>query len=116
MTKVELAAELSKHMLAWNHKRLNLIADGDNKKLNTCKKKQSEHIVTMIFEIIEAAMMREEKVCIKGFGTFNTRSHSRKNYRNPITGEPFSKGPGIRPWFKWSKTMRGKVGRIKINE
>lgn len=50
-------------------------------------KKEIYEIVSEIFEIIEEALQKGEKVQISGFGTFLVKFRKGKVGRNPKTGE-----------------------------
>ena len=47
-----------------------------------------EKIVETIFEEITAAMVRGDRVELRGFGTFGVKHRMPKKARNPGTGEP----------------------------
>ena len=50
-------------------------------------KKESSHIVELIFELMRSALEHGEKVKISGFGNFNIRAKNIRRGRNPQTGD-----------------------------
>jgi integration host factor subunit alpha len=51
-------------------------------------KKESTHIVDLIFEIMKNKLEAGEKVKISGLGIFNVKEKAVRRGRNPHTGEP----------------------------
>lgn len=76
-------------------------------------RKQVEVIVNTVLDSIKDALSREDKVEIRGFGSFRIRYRRAKEGRNPKTGETVSVPPKKVPFFKAGKEMREMVdGRI----
>ena len=50
-------------------------------------KKDSEHVVNMVFRCIIEALATGDKVELRGFGSFRTRERHSRIGRNPKTGE-----------------------------
>lgn len=70
------------------------------------QKKDSEMIVNLIFDSMKEALMRGEKIEIRGFGSFRIKRRAAKEGRNPKTGE-IVKIPEKRiPFFKVGKELR----------
>jgi integration host factor subunit beta len=72
-------------------------------------RKQVEVVVNTVLEGIKDALSREDKVEIRGFGSFRVRHRRAKEGRNPKTGESVSVPPKKVPFFKAGKEMREKV-------
>ena len=72
-------------------------------------RKQVEVIVNTVLEGIKDALSREDKVEIRGFGSFRVRHRRAKEGRNPKTGETVSVPPKKVPFFKAGKEMREMV-------
>ena len=89
MTKAELVTEVAK-------------ATGLNKKA-------SGAAVGAIFEAIESALAKGEKVQIIGFGTFEKRNRAAKIGRNPSTGEQIKIPATNVPAFKAGKGFKELV-------
>lgn len=76
-------------------------------------RKQVEIIVNTVLDSIKDALSREDKVEIRGFGSFRVRYRRAKEGRNPKTGETVSVPPKKVPFFKAGKEMREMVdGKI----
>jgi len=72
-------------------------------------RKQVEVIVNTVLDGIKDALSREDKVEIRGFGSFRIRHRRAKEGRNPKTGETVSVPPKKVPFFKAGKEMRDMV-------
>jgi len=76
-------------------------------------RKQVEVVVNTVLEGIKDALSREDKVEIRGFGSFRVRHRRAKEGRNPKTGAAVSVPPKKVPFFKAGKEMREMVdGKI----
>jgi len=76
-------------------------------------RKQVEVVVNTVLDGIKDALSREDKVEIRGFGSFRVRHRRAKEGRNPKTGETVSVPPKKVPFFKAGKEMRELVdGKI----
>jgi DNA-binding protein HU-beta len=62
-------------------------------------KKDAEKAVNAVFQSIEEALAKGEKVQLVGFGTFETKERAARVGRNPRTGDeiaiPATKVPGF---------------------
>jgi integration host factor subunit beta len=72
-------------------------------------RKQVEVVVNIVLDGIKDALSREDKVEIRGFGSFRIRHRRAKEGRNPKTGETVSVPPKKVPFFKAGKEMRELV-------
>ena len=75
-------------------------------------KKSAEAVVTTVFDMIFEAMRRDERVEIRGFGSFTTRSYGAYTGRNPKTGAPVEVPPKRLPYFKVGKDLRERVASV----
>jgi integration host factor subunit beta len=76
-------------------------------------RKQVEVIVNTVLDGIKDALSSEDKVEIRGFGSFRVRHRRAKEGRNPKTGDTVSVPPKKVPFFKAGKEMREMVdGKI----
>ena len=71
MTKAELAARVADKVCLTN--------------------RQAEAIINILFTCITEALREGDKVELRGFGSFRTRSRNARQGRNPRTGEDFRK-------------------------
>jgi integration host factor subunit beta len=72
--------------------------------------KDTEKAVNTILDEIAAALVRIDRVELRGFGTFTVRTWgSRPLGRNPKTGAPVSIPETRHPSFKTGKEMRDRL-------
>ena len=69
------------------------------------RNKAMEVVDTLTEEIIEA-LIRGEKVELRGFGSFRVRQRGPRTGRNPKTGESVEVPPKRIPYFKPGKLIR----------
>ena len=72
-------------------------------------RKESETIVETIFENIIQALQKNEKIEIRGFGSFRTRERRGRVGRNPKTGVKVEVPAKRIPYFKPSKELKEYV-------
>ena len=74
-------------------------------------KKDAEKAVNAIFQSIEDALAKGDKVQLVGFGSFETKERAARIGRNPRTGQeikiPATKVPG----FKAGKALKESVAK-----
>ena len=69
-------------------------------------RKESEAVVETIFESIISALQANDKIEIRGFGSFRTRERRGRTGRNPKTGAKVEVPPKKIPYFKPSKELK----------
>ena len=74
-------------------------------------KKQTEAIVNVLFTCITEALREGDKVELRGFGSFRTRSRNAREGRNPKTGDTVQIPSKKVPFFKAGKELREVVDR-----
>ena len=72
-------------------------------------KGRAELLVHVIFDALEAALKRGERVEIRGFGSFELRSYRGYDGRNPRTGSAVEVRPKRLPFFKVGKELKERV-------
>jgi integration host factor subunit beta len=72
-------------------------------------KKQVEFIVNNVFTSIKSALVNDEKVEIRGFGSFKVRKKPSKQVRNPKTGERMMIGESSVPCFRPGKEIKEEL-------
>jgi len=77
-------------------------------------KGRAELLVHVIFDALEAALKRGERIEIRGFGSFELRDYRGYDGRNPRTGSAVSVRPKRLPFFKVGKELKERVndGRL----
>lgn len=66
----------------------------------------SDTAVTAVFERITEALVRGERVELRGLGTFEVRHRAAHAGRNPKTGAPVQVPPRKVPFFRMGKELR----------
>ena len=72
-------------------------------------KKQAEAIVDLVFESMINAMKAQERIEIRGFGSFVVKDYKPYVGRNPKTGEKVEVRAKKLPFFKVGKEMKERV-------
>jgi integration host factor subunit beta len=68
-----------------------------------------ENVVNAILGEISAALMRGDRVELRGFGAFSVKSRASRIGRNPRTGEQVEVEEKHVPFFKTGKEMRQRL-------
>ena len=71
--------------------------------------KQAEVVVNLIFDMMSDALKKDERIEIRGFGSFVNRSYGAYQGRNPKTGQVVPVPPKRVPFFKVGKELKEKV-------
>jgi integration host factor subunit beta len=72
-------------------------------------KGKAELLVDTIFECLEQALRRGERIEIRGFGSFEIRSYKAYQGRNPKTGVQVPVREKRLPFFKVGKELKERV-------
>lgn len=73
-------------------------------------RKRAEFIVDHIFDLMTAAMVRGERIELRGFGAFQVKTYAAYTGRNPKTGQKIDVAAKKLPVFKTGKDLKGRVG------
>jgi integration host factor subunit beta len=71
--------------------------------------KQAEIVVNMVFDMMSDALKRDDRIEIRGFGSFVNRSYGSYQGRNPKTGQVVQVPPKRVPFFKVGKELKEMV-------
>jgi len=71
--------------------------------------KKAEEVVNTVFGEIEAALIRGERVEIRGLGSFKVKKYGGYQGRNPKTGEMIKVSSKKLPFFKVGKELKERV-------
>ena len=74
-------------------------------------KKDAEAAVTATIDAITEALVREEKVQLVGFGSFEIKSRAERVGRNPKTKESIEIPASVVPVFKAGKALKDAVAK-----
>jgi integration host factor subunit beta len=69
-------------------------------------KKHSEVIVNTVFDSIIEALQKDEKIELRGFGSFRIRQRRSRQGRNPKTGDKVDVPAKKIPYFKPGKELK----------
>lgn len=72
-------------------------------------KKETERIVNIVFGCVVDALSQDEKVELRGFGSFRARARDPRDGRNPKTGTRVKIPAKKVPFFKAGKGLREMV-------
>lgn len=85
---------------------INLIAD--NAKITRVK---SETVVNTIFDTMIEALMQDNRIEIRGFGSFTNKAYEAYKGRNPRTGEIIHVPEKKLPFFKVGKELKDEINQ-----
>jgi integration host factor subunit beta len=77
--------------------------------LGDLTRRDGEVIVDTLFDSIISALKANDKVEVRGFGSFRTRQRNSRTGRNPKTGATVAVPAKRVPFFKPSKELRDLV-------
>jgi integration host factor subunit beta len=72
-------------------------------------KKHAEAIVNTVFDSIVEALQRDEKIELRGFGSFRVRRRRSRQGRNPKTGDRVQVPEKRIPYFKPGKDLKDLI-------
>ena len=72
-------------------------------------KKKAEQVVNLVFEQMTEALRRGDRIEIRGFGSFTSKSYDAYTGRNPRTGETIHVPAKRLPFFKVGKELKERV-------
>ena len=82
--------------------------------------RQAEMVVNICFESMIRALFDDERIEIRGFGSFTNRNYKAFEGRNPKTGKIVKVAPKKVPFFKVGKELKEMVdlgkGKYVIRE
>ncbi|MBM4136651.1 MAG: integration host factor subunit beta [Nitrospira sp.] len=77
-----------------------------SEKVGSLTRKQTEIVVETVFDSIKEALVKGEKIEVRGFGNFRLKNRRPRKARNPKTGDKVDV-PGKRVlYFKVGKVLR----------
>ena len=83
--------------------------------LGDLTRRDGEVIVETLFDSIIEALKTNDKVEVRGFGSFRSRQRKPRTGRNPKTGESVAVPAKRVPYFKPSKELRDLVNPGEAN-
>ena len=85
---------------------INMIAE----KANITRVK-AETVVNTIFDSMVESLMRDDRIEIRGFGSFVNREYDAYQGRNPRTGEVINVDEKKLPFFKVGKELKDEINK-----
>lgn len=71
--------------------------------------RQAEAVVNLVFDLMADALKKDDRIEIRGFGSFVNRSYGSYQGRNPKTGTIVHVAPKRVPFFKVGKELKEMV-------
>jgi integration host factor subunit beta len=71
--------------------------------------RKSEEIVNLVFDTMSNALINDDRIEIRGFGSFMVKDYSGYTGRNPKTGDKIEVEDKKLPFFKTGKELRDRV-------
>jgi integration host factor subunit beta len=78
-------------------------------RVSDLSKKQAEIIVNTVFAEIVEALRRDDKIELRGFGSFRVRRRRSRQGRNPKTGDRVDVPSKRIPYFKPGKELKDLI-------
>ncbi len=86
-------------------------------KVASVSKKHAEIIVNTVFSSIIEALQQDDKIELRGFGSFRVRRRRSRQGRNPKTGDRVEVPEKRIPYFKPGKELKDLInGDAKLEE
>jgi len=79
-------------------------------------RKRAEAVVNLIFNSMTEALVQGDRIEIRGFGSFTTKSYEAYTGRNPRTGETIHVPPKKLPFFKVGKELMERVDKGRLGD
>ena len=81
-------------------------------KSNSLAQQDAKTIVNTIFSSMSNALVKGERIEIRGFGNFTVRNYQSYQGRNPRTGTKVEVSPKRLPFFKVGKELKERVDMV----
>lgn len=78
-------------------------------------RREVERIVNTVFETMIDALRREERIEIRGFGSFAVKVRDAREARNPKTGQKVQVPRRLTPYFTVGKELRDRLNRDMVS-
>jgi integration host factor subunit beta len=72
---------------------------------------KAETVVNTIFDSMVEALLRDDRIEIRGFGSFVNREYKAYKGRNPRTSEPINVNKKKLPFFKVGKELKDDINK-----
>ena len=75
-------------------------------------RKRVEQAVNLVFDAMAEALVRGDRIEIRGFGSFKAKHYPAYSGRNPKTGDTIYVESKVLPAFKVGKELRARVNDL----
>lgn len=75
-------------------------------------KNRAEAIVNAVFESMKEALLSDDRIELRGFGSFSIRHYDARTGRNPRTGDTVKVPPKKSVHFKVGKELKERVDTL----
>ena len=72
-------------------------------------RKRAEQVINLLFDSMTESLAKGERIEIRGFGSFVSKSYKARMGRNPRTGESIPVPAKRLPFFKVGKELKERV-------
>jgi len=79
-------------------------------------RKRAEDVINLIFDAMVEAMVKGDRIEIRGLGSFVVKEYGAYTGRNPRSGESIEVKPKKLPFFKVGKELRERVDQEEQKE
>ena len=69
----------------------------------------ADEVVTAVFSAMEDALVRGDRIEIRGFGSFRVKHYAAYTGRNPRTGDQIAVPAKVAPVFKVGRELRHRL-------
>jgi integration host factor subunit beta len=76
-------------------------------------RKRAEAVVDMVFDMMVEALKADDRIEVRGFGSFVVKHYGAYQGRNPRSGEPIQVKEKRLPFFKVGKELKQRVDSNK---
>jgi integration host factor subunit beta len=83
-------------------------------RVSNVSKKHAEIIVNTVFSSIIEALQRDDKIELRGFGSFRVRRRRSRQGRNPKTGDRVEVPEKRIPYFKPGKELKDLINGLVL--
>ena len=73
--------------------------------------KDANKIVNVFFNIISSALIKNERIELRGFGIFDVKKREARIARNPKNGEVVAVPTKNMPFFRMGKSMKERLNK-----
>jgi integration host factor subunit beta len=72
-------------------------------------RKRAEEVVELVFDMMVDALRQNDRIEVRGFGSFVVKNYGAYQGRNPRSGAPINVRAKRMPFFKVGKELRARV-------